>query len=262
MGVLLIMVVKGNAVDKLDYNGIDCARIPEHIAIIMDGNGRWARKRHRPRPYGHRAGMEALRRIIEVCADLGVRILTVYAFSTENWKRPSEEVNFLMNLLVEYVNRELGALQDKNVRIRVLGMVEQLEPRIQQEIKRATRVTAENTGLVLNIALNYGGRAEIIEAARRAATLVSQGELTVDGIDEGTFSRLLFTEGLPDPDLLIRTAGEMRVSNFLLWQIAYTELWVTEVLWPDFSKDDLIRAIIDYQKRERRFGAIDVGKGR
>lgn len=243
-------------------NTFDLSRVPRHIAIIMDGNGRWAGKRMMPRSYGHRAGMEALRRIVETCSELGVKILTVYAFSTENWKRPREEVGFLMNLLQEYVNRELNTLHKENVCIKVVGLMEGLEPHIQQELRRSIKLTSSNTGLILNVALNYGGRAELVRAARSLAEMVRDGELEAAAIDEEVFAGQLFTAGVPDPDLLIRTAGERRLSNFLLWQIAYTELWVTDVLWPDFTKDDLVQAIIDYQQRERRFGAIKSAKGR
>lgn len=215
-----------------------------------------------PRSYGHRAGMEALRRIVETCPELGVEILTVYAFSTENWKRPREEVGFLMNLLQEYVNRELHTLHKENVCIKVVGLMEGLEPHIQQELRRSIKLTSNNTGLILNVALNYGGRAELVRAARTLAEMVRDEKLEVADINEEVFANQLFTVGIPDPDLLIRTAGERRLSNFLLWQIAYTELWVTDVLWPDFTKDDLVQAIIDYQQRERRFGAIKSTRGR
>ena len=243
-------------------NTFDLSRVPRHIAIIMDGNGRWAGKRMMPRSYGHRAGMEALRRIVETCSELGVKILTVYAFSTENWKRPREEVGFLMNLLQEYVNRELHTLHKENVCIKVVGLMEGLEPHIQQELRRSIKLTSNNTGLILNVALNYGGRAELVRAARTLAEMVRDEKLEVADINEEVFANQLFTVGIPDPDLLIRTAGERRLSNFLLWQIAYTELWVTDVLWPDFTKDDLVQAIIDYQQRERRFGAIKSTRGR
>ena len=235
---------------------LDITRIPQHIAIIMDGNGRWARKRLRPRSFGHRAGMESLKRTVEACSELGVHILTVYAFSTENWKRPAEEVNALMNLLLEYLNRELENLREKNVCITIMGITDQLAPGIQRELQRAVELTAGNDGLILNIGLNYGARAELVMAARRLAERVRDGEIDVADISEEMMSSYLCTSHLPDPDLLIRTGGEMRLSNFLLWQAAYAELWFTDTLWPDFTKDDLVKAIIDYQRRDRRFGTI------
>lgn len=236
--------------------GLDFNRMPQHVAIIMDGNGRWARKRLRPRSFGHRAGMEALKRTVEACAELGIHILTVYAFSTENWKRPAEEVGALMNLLLEYLSRELDNLHKRNVCIRVMGFVHQLDPAVQRELQRAVELTAANDGLILNVALNYGARAELVNAAKRLAERVKSGDIDVDDITEEMVSSHLCTSHLPDPDLLIRTGGEMRLSNFLLWQAAYTELWFTETLWPDFTKDDLIQAVIDYQRRDRRFGSI------
>ncbi|ADI01769.1 MULTISPECIES: isoprenyl transferase [Syntrophothermus] len=235
---------------------LDFTRIPQHIAIIMDGNGRWARKRLRPRSFGHRAGMESLKRTVEACSELGVHILTVYAFSTENWKRPAEEVSALMNLLLEYLNRELENLHEKNVCITIIGITDQLDPAIQRELQRAVELTAGNDGLILNIGLNYGARAELVMAARRLAERVRDGEIDVADISEEMMSSYLCTSHLPDPDLLIRTGGEMRLSNFLLWQAAYAELWFTDTLWPDFTKDDLVKAIIDYQRRDRRFGTI------
>lgn len=235
---------------------IDSGKIPAHIAIIMDGNGRWATKRHLPRQAGHKAGMEALRRTIEAVSDLGVSVLTVYAFSTENWKRPEDEVGFLMQLLLEYLAIELKNLHKKNVRIQMLGEQDRLEKRIQQEVRKAIKTTENNTGLVLNIALNYGGRAELVRAFRQIAARVQAGELNPEDITEEMIDRHLYTGGIADPDLLIRTANEKRISNFLLWQIAYSELYVTDALWPDFGRDDIVRAIADYQKRDRRYGGL------
>jgi len=225
---------------------------PSHIAIIMDGNGRWAAQRHLPRVEGHRAGITAVREVVEASARLGIDVLTLYAFSVENWKRPRAEVTTLMALLKRYLHLELGTLIDNNIRFLVIGRDEELPRDVRDELAAAVRRTAENTGMRFNIALNYGGRAEIVEAARRA---MREG-VAPDDLDEQRFSGFLYTAGQPDPDLLIRTSGEMRVSNFLLWQIAYAEIWVTETLWPDFRVRHLLEAILAYQKRERRYGGI------
>jgi undecaprenyl diphosphate synthase len=226
--------------------------LPAHIAIIMDGNGRWAAQRRLPRVEGHRAGIDSVRDVVETSARLGIDVLTLYAFSIENWKRPRAEVNTLMTLLKLYLRRELGTLHENNVRFRVVGRSEELAEDVQHELEIGIRQTAANTGMLFNIALNYGGRAEIVDAARRA---IVAGVLP-DQLDERRFSEFLYTAGQPDPDLLIRTSGEMRVSNFLLWQIAYSEIWVTETLWPDFRRRDLLEAIVAYQKRDRRYGGI------
>ncbi|MGE5416630.1 MAG: isoprenyl transferase [Acidobacteriota bacterium] len=236
---------------------IDHTRLPRHIAIIMDGNGRWAKKRLLPRQAGHRAGIEALRKTIEASGEMGISILTVYAFSTENWKRPQDEVSYLMNLLLEYLSNELQNLHEKNVQIRVIGDKSRLEMRIQAELGRSIELTRNNNGLILNIALNYGGRSEIIQAARAIALQVKDDQLDINDITEDCFDGFLYTKEMPDPDLLIRTAGEMRISNFLLWQIAYSEIWVTDVLWPDFDGKVLAQAVAEYQKRERRFGGVE-----
>lgn len=230
--------------------------MPRHIAVIMDGNGRWAKRRLMPRTMGHRAGMTALKSLVESTIELGIPYLTVFAFSTENWRRPWEEVDYLMNLLVEYLLKELQELHHNNVRIKILGDYLSLPPRCQAELEDALKLTSGNKGMTFNIALNYGARQEILTAVKEVANRVAGGELKSDGIDEALFSSLLFTVGLPDPDLLIRTAGEMRISNFLLWQIAYTEIWVTDRLWPDFSREDLQEAIKDYQRRDRRYGGL------
>ncbi|MGI6468791.1 MAG: isoprenyl transferase [Syntrophomonadaceae bacterium] len=230
--------------------------LPRHIAVIMDGNGRWAKKRLMPRTMGHRAGMSALKRVVKAMVELNIPYLTVFAFSTENWRRPSEEVDYLMNLLVEYLLKELQELHENNIKINILGDYRLLPPRCQTELEAALKKTRNNSGLTFSIALNYGARHEILTAVRKAAAAVASGKMTADTIDEAFFSSLLFTAGLPDPDLLIRTAGEMRISNFLLWQIAYTEIWVTKRLWPDFTKEDLLEAIADYKKRDRRFGGL------
>ena len=227
-------------------------RLPSHVAVIMDGNGRWAAQRHLPRVEGHRAGIESVRAVVEGSARLGIQVLTLYAFSVENWKRPAMEVSTLMMLLKRYLRLELNTLLKNNIRFNVVGRAEDLARDVQRELRDAEAKTATNTGMLFNIALNYGGRAEIVEAAKR---IVSDG-LTPDQIDEARFSSYLYTSGQPDPDLLIRTSGEMRVSNFLLWQIAYSEIWVTETLWPDFRRRDLLDAVVAYQKRDRRYGGI------
>lgn len=236
---------------------LDSKRMPRHIAIIMDGNGRWAKKRLMPRTMGHRAGMSTLHSIVETCSKMGISVLTVYAFSTENWKRPVEEVDYLMNLLIEYLNKEIAELHRENVQIRVLGDYSKLPAACQAEIEKALALTRNNTGMIFNIALNYGARREIIRGVRNIAEQVLNHDISVDQIDEDLFSQFLYTARLPDPDLLIRTAGEKRISNFLLWQIAYSELWVTDTLWPDFTREHLIQAIHDYQHRERRFGGLN-----
>lgn len=232
-------------------------KLPRHIAIIMDGNGRWAKKRLMPRTMGHRAGMGALKRVVKACVKLNIPVLTVFAFSTENWKRPPEEVNYLMKLLVEFVNKELAELHEQNIRINVLGDYLPLPAECRISIEKAVNLTKNNSGMTLNIALNYGARFEIIKAVKEIGALIKEGRLSPEDIDEDLFSDFLFTRGMPDPDLVIRTAGEMRVSNFLLWQIAYSEIWITDKLWPDFSEEDLLKAIDDYGKRERRFGGLN-----
>lgn len=245
---------KQNKEDLLDR--IEKDRLPRHIAIIMDGNGRWAQKRALPRSMGHRAGVEALRKIVKTCSNLEIEVLTVYAFSTENWRRPKDEVSVLMKLLTEYLKKELNELHRNNVVIRAIGITSDLPREAQQELENAMARTLNNTGLILNLALNYGGRSEIIDAVKKVSKDVLSGKQRIEEIDEERFSKALFTSGLPDPDLLIRTSGEMRLSNFLLWQLAYTEIVVVEVLWPDFGEKALLEAIQDYQKRDRRFGGI------
>lgn len=234
---------------------IDLDRLPRHIAVIMDGNGRWARKRKLPRIAGHRAGIRAVRQVAEACLRLGVPYLTLYAFSVENWKRPESEVKMLMELLREYLGKEIGELNRQNIRLRVIGRVHELPKLVQRDLERALRETAENTGMILTFALNYGARAELTDAVRE---LVEQARRNGEAanIDEGAVSAHLYTRDMPDPDLLIRTSGELRVSNFLLWQIAYSEIWVTDTLWPDFSQLDLFSAVLEYQKRERRYGGL------
>jgi undecaprenyl diphosphate synthase len=231
---------------------VNFEQLPAHVAIIMDGNGRWAALRHMPRVEGHRAGIDSVRDVVETSARLGIGVLTLYAFSVENWKRPRTEVNMLMMLLKRYIRLELGTLLQNNIRFRVIGRADELAPDVQHELELGIRKTEKNTGMLFNIALNYGGRAEIVDAARRA---IASGIDAAD-LDEAKFGDFLYTAGQPDPDLLIRTSGEMRVSNFLLWQIAYAEIWVTDTLWPDFRRRDLLSAIVDYQKRDRRYGGI------
>jgi undecaprenyl diphosphate synthase len=235
---------------------LDPARLPAHVAIIMDGNGRWAARRNLPRVAGHRAGATAVRRTVEAAARLHLSHLTLYAFSTENWKRPASEVSALMSLLKKFLRKELATLQKNNIRFRMIGRTEGLDPIVLEEIRKAQEATARNTGLSLNIALNYGGRAELIDACRQLGWEVAAGRLNPDRIDEEMIAKKLYTNSIPDPDLLIRTSGEMRVSNFLIWQIAYAEIHVTETLWPDFDTSELLAALIEYQKRDRRFGGI------
>ena len=231
---------------------IDLSRLPAHIAVIMDGNGRWAAERNLPRVEGHRAGIESVRSSVELSARLGVEVLTLYAFSVENWKRPPAEVTVLMGLLKRYLRLELATLLENNIRFRVIGSQRELDVDVRSELDHAQDQTASNTGMVFNIALNYGGRAEIVSAARRAL----EAGIDPSELDEARFAGLLYTAGQPDPDLLIRTSGEMRVSNFLLWQIAYAEIWVTETYWPDFRARHLLEAVLAYQKRDRRYGGI------
>ena len=236
---------------------LDFDRLPRHVAVIMDGNGRWAGLRHLPRVEGHRAGTRAVREVIETSARIGLKYITLYAFSVENWKRPAAEIATLMALLKRYLRSELETLLDNNIRFEVIGRTQELSPDVQHELHVAMERTSRNTGTVLTIALNYGGRAEIVDAVR---AVITRGMQPGD-IDETTFSQLLYTNGRPDPDLLIRTSGEMRVSNFLLWQIAYSEIYVTDTFWPDFRRTHLLEALLDYQRRERRYGGIAAASG-
>ena len=248
---ILEVVPPGSAEEALARQ-INFERLPAHIAVIMDGNGRWAAQRHLPRVEGHRAGIESVREVVEGSARLGIQVLTLYAFSVENWKRPATEVSTLMTLLKRYLRSELNTLLRNDIRFRVVGRAEDLAPDVQRELADAEAKTVSNRGMLFNIALNYGGRAEIVEAVKR---IIVDG-IAPDQLDEQRFSAFLYTAGQPDPDLLIRTSGEMRVSNFLLWQIAYAEIWVTDTLWPDFRKRHLLEAVLAYQKRERRYGGI------
>ena len=248
---------EADLLDKLDLN-----RLPQHLAVIMDGNGRWAQRRHLPRVAGHRAGVKAAREIIESCARLKLPCLTLYAFSLENWRRPQAEVDFLMRLLREYLKRELPAIHKNNIRLLIIGRSEQLPDAVRKDIEAGMRLTAKNTGMKLVVALNYGGRAELVDAFNAMLDQVRENGMSAFRADEQTISEHLYTAGLPDPDLLIRTSGEMRVSNFLLWQIAYAEMYVTETLWPDFSRARLLEALADFQKRERRYGGLGTARER
>lgn len=236
--------------------GIDKDKLPLHIAIIMDGNGRWAQQKNLPRIMGHKAGMEALKKTVKCCSDIGIKILTVYAFSTENWKRPQEEVNYLMNLLVEYMRKEVNSLHKNKVKIKLLGEIDMLPVQTRIEIEEAVKLTEKNEGLQFNIALNYGGRAEIIKACKGLMQDLINGIMDINLVDEKAFSSYLYTGNDPDPDLIIRTSGEQRISNFLLWQGAYSEMLFVEQLWPDFDEEILEEAIKKYQSRNRRFGAL------
>jgi len=248
---------EADLLDKLDLK-----QLPQHLAIIMDGNGRWAERRHFPRIAGHRAGVKAARAIIETCARLKFPCLTLYAFSLENWRRPQAEVDFLMRLLREYLKRELPSIHKNNIRLLIIGRSEQLPDAVRKDIEAGMRLTAKNTGMKLVVALNYGGRAELVDAFNAMLDQVRANGMSAFRADEQTISEHLYTAGLPDPDLLIRTSGEMRVSNFLLWQIAYAELYVTETLWPDFSRARLLEALADFQKRERRYGGLGTARER
>jgi undecaprenyl diphosphate synthase len=239
---------------------LDLKRLPQHLAVIMDGNGRWAERRHLPRVAGHRAGVKAAREIIESCARLKLPYLTLYAFSLENWRRPQAEVDFLMRLLREYLKRELPAIHKNNIRLLIIGRSEQLPEGVRKDIEHGMQMTARNTGMKLVVALNYGGRAELVDAFNAMLEHIRSNGLSAFQADEQTISEHLYTAGLPDPDLLIRTSGEMRVSNFLLWQIAYAEIYVTETLWPDFSRARLLDALVDFQKRERRYGGLNASE--
>ena len=236
---------------------IDPDRLPAHVAIIMDGNGRWAKRRNMPRVAGHKAGVEPVRIAVETCARLGIQALTLYAFSIENWKRPRAEVETLWRLLRYYLRQELPTLLENDVRLYAIGRVEALPPAVLRELEYAVEATSRNRGLRVNLAINYGGRAELVDAVNHLIEEARlEGRLSDFRIDEEAISSRLYTAGIPDPDLLIRTSGEMRISNFLLWQIAYSELYVTDTCWPAFKRKDLLRAVLDYQKRDRRFGGL------
>lgn len=235
---------------------LDKDNIPKHIAIIMDGNGRWAKKKGLPRIMGHQQGIKRVKEIVRSCKDLGVGTLTLYAFSVENWKRPRPEVNTLMRLLEQFVKRELNSMIKNDIRIKVIGRIDELPENISRLLKETEFITKDNKSLMLNLALNYGGRTEIVDAVKAILKDVLKGSLNAKDIDEEVFSSYLYTAGIPDPDLLIRTSGEMRISNFLLWQVSYSEIYFTHKYWPDFRRKDLEDAIGEYIKRERRFGGI------
>ncbi|MEQ1884719.1 MAG: isoprenyl transferase [Bryobacteraceae bacterium] len=249
----LFQAIQPGDPDESLARSVDLTRLPAHIAIIMDGNGRWAKRRGLPRVAGHTSGMRSVRTAVEACSQLGIKALTLYAFSVENWKRPRAEVEMLWMLLRTYLRAELPGLMQNAVRLNVIGRMEELPEQVQSELRDAAQSTSGNTGLLLNLAINYGGRAEIVDAVKRLVAEAKRGDVVVD---EAAISARLYTAGIADPDLLIRTSGEMRVSNFLLWQIAYAELYVTETLWPDFTRADLLRAVLDFQKRDRRFGGL------
>jgi undecaprenyl diphosphate synthase len=243
--------------DRALADAIDPARVPAHIAIIMDGNGRWANRRSLPRIAGHRAGVNAVRDTVESCARLGVGALTLYAFSIENWKRPRGEVDMLWRLLRLYLRRELSELQRNNIRLQAIGRLDFLPLKVQTDLQSVTRDTAHNTGMILTLAINYSGRAELVDAVNAIIDAARiEGRIETLSVDEETITANLYTAAIPEPDLLIRTSGEMRISNFLLWQIAYAELYVTETLWPDFNRTELLKALLEFQKRERRFGGL------
>ncbi len=235
---------------------VDGKALPKHVAIIMDGNGRWARHRHLPRGAGHRAGAHAVREVVESSARLGLEALTLYAFSVENWKRPLEERETLWRLLREYLRKEIETLNRNNIRFQAIGRIEQLPDSVQKLLRNTAEETASNSGMLLNLALNYGARAELVDAFNSILDRLRGNGLNGYRVDEKAIAEHLYTHALPDPDLLIRTSGELRLSNFLLWQIAYSEIWVTETLWPDFTRKHLLQAIVDYQKRERRYGGL------
>lgn len=245
--------------ERVHLDALDLARLPRHVAVIMDGNGRWAKQRRLPRVEGHRAGAAAVRDTVETAARLGIDALTLYAFSTENWKRPKAEVSTLFTLLKEYLRKELKTLAENDIRFRVVGRPDGLDGSVRSALDVALHATSGCRGMVFSVALNYSGRAEIADAARSLAREAAAGRLDPESIDEAAVARRLYTADLPDPDLLIRTSGEMRISNFLLWQIAYAEIHVTPVLWPDFRCRHFLEALVDYQRRERRYGGVSEG---
>ena len=248
--------LKDNTEDQQLLEKLDLETIPQHVAIIMDGNGRWAQKRRLPRVAGHRAGIQSVKEVVKTAARLKLKILTLYAFSIENWKRPRTEITMLMRLLKEFLNGELSTLMDNNIKFNTIGRTEELAPSIQQELEVAKTKTSQNRGLLFNVALNYGGRAELVDAFKDLWEKKQNDIQNNLNLNEQAIADCLYTAGLPDPDLLIRTSGELRISNFLLWQIAYSEIWVTKTLWPDFRKKDFFEAILSYQSRERRYGGL------
>jgi len=237
-------------------DGLDASKLPGHVAIIMDGNGRWAEKRLMNRIKGHQAGAETVRRIVRTCREIGIPILTLYAFSTENWQRPKIEVATLMSLLKKFLDSEQNEMLENNIRLNAIGQLENLPEDVRISLKRTMELTGKNEGMILNLALSYGGRAEIVDMVKAIVGKARDGKMDPDSITPEIVVDHLYTRGMPDPDLLIRTSGEMRISNFLLWQIAYTEIFITDTLWPDFGKDEFIKILIDFQRRERRFGNV------
>jgi undecaprenyl diphosphate synthase len=249
-------VVERGSREEALLAGLDWSRLPRHVAVIMDGNGRWAARRGQPRVAGHRAGVEAVRAAVDTGARLGLGALTLYAFSTENWKRPRLEVDALMRMLKRYLRLELEEIHRQNIRFQPIGRIEGLRDSVRRELERSVERTAGNTGMVLSVALNYGGRAEIVDAVRAAARALAAAGRSAEEVTEEEIGRHLYTAGLPELDLLVRTSGELRISNFLLWQAAYSEIYVTETLWPDFRRADLLEAVADFQRRDRRFGGL------
>ncbi len=243
---------------RAEAAGVNLQRLPKHIAVIMDGNGRWAKMANKPRIEGHRAGIKSVREIVRVCRRLEIRQLTLYAFSSENWKRPQAEVNALMILLCNFLNREIREMKDNGIRLETIGHTHELPRAVIKALEKAKSATADGETMQLSLALSYGGRQEIVDAARRISQASQSGQITPDDINDELFERYLDTAGYPELDLLIRTSGEVRVSNFLLWQIAYSEIWITDVLWPDFRQEHLFRALCSFQNRQRRFGGVDI----
>jgi len=249
-------IIKPNSAEAKLLAAVNVERLPRHIAVIMDGNGRWAKAKGQPRIFGHRAGAESVRSIVDTCARLEIQAVTLYAFSTENWKRPRAEIRGLMSMLKRYIRSDLKEVHKNNIRFRAIGDIHGLFDDVQKEIQRAEQLTFENTGMVMNVALNYGARAELVRAARLAFADIERRNDVIDHLTEADIERNLYTAGLPDVDLMIRTSGEFRISNFLLWQLAYSEIYVTPTLFPDFRRPDIFEAILDYQKRDRRFGGV------
>ena len=245
-----------------NFDKINHEKLPRHIAIIMDGNGRWAQRKGLPRALGHKAGAETLRGIVKAASEMKIQVLTAYAFSTENWRRPADEVQLLMSLLADYLDNEINELHQNNVQIRFIGRIDELAPSLQKKIEKAQAHTAHNTGLILNLAVNYGGRAELLRAVKIIAEKAVHKELEPQDINDSIIEENLYTAGLPAPDLLIRPSGDYRISNFLLWQMAYTEFWFTDINWPDFKPVHLVQAVYEFQQRERRFGGIKNTKKR
>ena len=250
-------VIKPKSEEAQMLAEIDFERLPHHVAIIMDGNGRWAKQRGKPRIFGHRAGAESVRAILDTCARLEIKAVTLYAFSTENWKRPQDEVSGLMQMLKHYLKKELKTVHKNNIRFQAIGRIKGLSADIQKELRAAENFTRENTGTILSVALNYGGRVEITEAAKKAAKNLLENGKSLDDLTENDIEANLYTRNLPEVDLMIRTSGEFRISNFLLWQLAYSEIYVTPTLFPDFRRAEIFKAVLDFQKRERRFGGVE-----